>query len=429
MNLLSIEREDSLRHNRWVRTALYEYGMLKEAIAAPQDVQAVARSIDRLCQLARVAPTAQTKLRVEDKIHERIRLLNGRNFDWSEFTPSIAQRRIPKAVVLKKWIGPREKGVIFISFEDQWVRLLRLADLKAFADRYTLVISPAWSPPHSLINCVFPNVFPDPVFCLISNTNDLQIFPRLSKKYQMVPLYACSWVNPEWYRAEPFENKDIDIFMLANFGKYKRHFALFKALRDMPPSVRVRLIGQNNEGRTADTLLSEADHYGVRNRFELKTNATDNEVFEAFRRAKVSLILSRREGSCVAVVESIFSGTPVGMYEDAEIGSRVTINEATGRLLQHHNLGAQLNEFIARAHRYRPREWALQHDISCFSSTVTLNQALKQHALASGREWTQDIAVHQWRPNPQLVCEQDKERLQPEYEYISSQFGVAIGGG
>ncbi len=426
---LSVEQEDRLRHNRWVRKALYEYGILKERTVDPQNVQAVARSIDRLCQLARLAPSAQGMLRVESKIHERKELLNGRGFDWTEFAPNIVQRRINKGVVLKPWISPQEKGVVFISFEEQWVRLLGLADLQAFAERYTLVVSPAWSPPHNLVNCVFPELFPGPVFCLISNMKDLQIFPRLSKQYVMVPLFACSWVNPAWCRPLPYEQKDIDILMLANFGKFKRHFALFQALSQMPASLRVLLVGQNDGGRTAETLLAEADRYGVRGRFQLRSNVSHQEVFEVFRRAKISLVLSRREGSCVAVVESLFSGTPVGIYEDAEIGSRVYINDATGRFFQHENLAGQLMDFLVAAHSYHPQEWVMKEGISCFESTARLNQILKQHALANGQKWTQDIAVHHWHPNPQLASEEDQQRLRPEYEYIKSRFGIVIGPG
>jgi glycosyltransferase involved in cell wall biosynthesis len=84
--------------------------------------------------------------------------------------------------------------------------------------------------------------------------------------------------------------------MLANFGKYKRHFALFKALRDMPRSVKVVCIGQHNDKRTREVLLAEAAAYGVADRFELKENAPDAVVFDCMARAKVNLIMSKREG-------------------------------------------------------------------------------------------------------------------------------------
>jgi glycosyltransferase involved in cell wall biosynthesis len=269
-------------------------------------------------------------------------------------------------------------------------------------------------------------VYPEPMVTLISNANDLTIFPRLSAKYVMAPLYASSWVNPHLYKPIPFEKKDLDIFMLANFARYKRHFLLFKALRDMPASVRVLLIGQDNENRTADTIMAEARAYGVQNRFELLVNAPDSIIFDALCRAKITVILSQREGSCVAVVESMFANTPVGIYEDAEIGSHEYVNESTGRFFQHRNLSGQLKDFIENSWKYSPRAWALRN-VSCFCSTKILNDTLKSQALATGQAWTQDIAVHHWRPDPQLLSTDDSARMQPAYDDIKMRFGIALG--
>jgi glycosyltransferase involved in cell wall biosynthesis len=298
--------------------------------------------------------------------------------------------------------------------------------LKEFAESYTLVISPTWSPPHSLVNCLFPLAYPGPIFCLISNTRDLHIFPRLSKRYVVLPLFASSWVNPDLYKPLPFEKKDVSILMLANFGEYKRHFLLFKALRDMPASVRVLLIGQENADRTGDTIIAEARAYGVQNRFEMLVNAPNSVVLDALCRAKTTVILSQREGSCVAVVESMFADTPVGILEDAEIGSRVYINECTGRFFEHRNLGRQLMDFIGNSWKYSPRAW-VEKNVSCFCSTKILNETLKTHAIATGQTWTQDIAVHHWRPDPQLISSADRARMRPTYDDIEMRFGITLG--
>jgi len=373
-----------------------------------------------------LAPNPQIMQRIEAMIRERIRLLDLLNVDWPTILPNIGRRRIEKSVILKPHVGPKEKGVVFISFEDQWARLLWNCNLREFAKRYMLVLSPAWSPPHSLINCLFPEIYPGPIFCLISSLNDLEILPRLSERYVPVPLFASSWVNPMLYNPVAFEKKSLDICMLANFGKYKRHFLLFQALRNMPTSVRVLLIGQNNGDRTRDSIMTEARAYGVQDRFELIVNASDPTVLDALTKAKTTVILSRREGSCVAVAESMFANTPVGIFADAEIGSRIFINKETGRFLQRRNLSEQLMKFIETAQRYSPRSWA-EKNISCFHSTKVLNDILKQHALAAGQYWTEDISAHHWRPDPQLVREYDRDRFQPAFEDIKVRFGITIG--
>jgi glycosyltransferase involved in cell wall biosynthesis len=421
-----LEVEDYLRWNPVARILLHHHALHKARLGKSLDARAILRSVDQACAAARLARDAKAMQKAEKLIFECLGRLDLSRVDWREAIPDIERRRIEKTVVLKPRIGPSERGVVFISFEDQWARLLWNCNLQEFAERYTLVISPTWSPPHSLVTCLFPVVYPGPIICLISNANDLIILPRLSTKYVMASLYASSWVNPHLYKPVPFEKKDIDILMVANFGRFKRHFLLFKALRKMPASVRVLLIGQEDGDRTGETIMAEARAYGVQNRFELLVNAPHPIVVEALCRAKITLILSQREGSCVAAVESMFADTPVGIYEDAEIGSRVYINECTGRFVQHRNLSRQLMDFIESSSKYSPRAWA-EKNVSCFCSTKILNHTLKTHALATGHTWTQDIAVHHWRPDPQLLSTDDRERMQPTYDDIKMRFGITLG--
>jgi hypothetical protein len=123
----------------------------------------------------------------------------------------------------------------------------------------------------------------------------------------------------------------------------------------------------------------------------------------------------------------MFADTPVGIYQDAIIGSRVFINSHTGRFLRRAGLAAQLRDFLAAAESYSPRKWALENEIDCHGSTRALNRVLKEAALAAGHEWTQDIAEHHWRPNPLLLKQEDRERLRPAREDIRSRYGVTIG--
>jgi glycosyltransferase involved in cell wall biosynthesis len=347
---------------------------------------------------------------------------------WSKFVHDVADKRITKAAILKPFLGPREKGVIFISFENQWAKLLEGCDLKRFSDRYTLVVSPTWCPPHSLVNFAFPAVYPGPVFTLISNLKDLQILPRLSPNYVVVPLFASSWVNPGHFEPRPRCQRDLDIVMVANFGQYKRHHALFGALRKMPGTVRATLIGQAQDGRTADTIRAEAANHGVLDRVTVHSSVTNEFLSETLCRAKISLIMSRREGSCVAVAESLFADTPVGLLENAEIGSKAFINEATGQLLRERCLGDDVLRFLNSATGYSPRAWAMQH-ISCTRSSATLNRCLREHSISNGQEWTRDVATLCWHPDPMIADDHQRAAtwVQAEQEYLRDEFGISVG--
>ena len=149
-------------------------------------------------------------------------------------------------------------------------------------------------------------------------------------------------------------------------------------------------------------------------------------MIERLCRAKTSVILSRREGSCVAVAESLFADTPVALLEKAEVGSRAFINPATGRLLSDGNLARQLTEFVAASDACAARRWA-EENISCFESSRILNEAVRRRMIAEGQEWTMDLAPMCRRPDPWLALPQDRPRLRQERKEFEARFGVPIG--
>ncbi len=173
-------------------------------------------------------------------------------------------------------------------------------------------------------------------------------------------------------------------------------------------------------------MRREAGYYGVADRFAMWSNQAHAKVREAFCRAKVSLLLSQREGSAVVVAESLFADTPVGLLHDADIGSRTFINEQTGRLLHEHDLAGQLNDFLASADRCAARAWA-EANISCFKSTERLNAILKSDALAAGQEWTRDIHALCWQPDPRLVDPADWQALAGERAAFRARYGIDLG--
>jgi hypothetical protein len=424
---LKIQIKDFVRFNPAVRNFLASYILLQARRVQTAKSGDAVRIIQKLCQAARLAATDSMMLKAEAAIARQVSAIDPQQIPWGKFLPDFGSNRINKAIVLKRYVSAREKGVVFVSFDNQMARLANGTDLRQFAERYTLVLSPQWSPPHTVASYLFPLLYPDHIFCLISNLRDLGHFPRINDKYRMVPLYASNWVDPHKYSPVNFTEKDIDIFMLANFAQYKRHHALFAALRDLPRNYRVVLVGRRESGRSKESLLNEAEAFGVRDRFEIRENVSDEELQNTLVRAKTSLILSRREGSCVAVVESMFANTPVGVYEDAEVGSRVFVNEHTGRLLRRRDLAGQLKDFVDSSAKYEPRRWVMENGVSCIASSQVLNDVLKQSALNTGGEWSEDIATLRWRPNPQYCDPCEAGRLRSSYEDIERRCNITIG--
>ena len=428
MNLqqLQLEFRDFAQYSPGVRAVLSRIQRWRARSPGVSDPQGLARSIRGLTSAARLTMSEPYLRTIEAELSRRVAALDTDRIDWSEFIPNLSPPRLTKSVILKPYLGPTEKGVVFISFPYNWVRLLTLSKVKEFASRYSLVVAPSWSRPHDLISYVFPKAWPDPIHTLISNQKDLDYFPRISSKYRPVPLYASSWVDPDLFHPTPRASREFDLVMVANFGRFKRHFAFFRALSTMRKSLKVLLIGQDQDGRTDQTVREEAKAYGVQDRFELQRDAPHQDVVDALCRSRVSLVLSRREGSCVVIAESLFADTPAALLADAEIGSRAFINDHTGRLLEHRDLGRQLESFIDHADAFEPRRWAMAN-ISCTRSHDRLNQAVKASLMEDGQTWTRDLAEFCWRPDPVLLHAEDQKMMDAERRAIIERFGVAIG--
>jgi len=214
--------------------------------------------------------------------------------------------------------------------------------------------------------------------------------------------------------------------MVANWAPFKRHWQFFDALRRMPRGLRITMIGQNEGWHTLAMLREQAALFGVRQDINFVENISIHEVARHQCDCKISLILSRREGCCVAAVESLFADSPLGMMQDAHVGPKAYINGQTGVLLNPHRMDLQLQKFLDEAESYRPRAWATEN-ISCFKSIAKLNTLFRRHAEETGQPWTTDLKTPHWRPYPIFVDPGDREAMRPAYEDLHNRFPETFG--
>ena len=416
---------DTVRFNGACRYATSSLITILDGLKRKNTTSAIASSVTSLTRAARICPSGIVQRGLERKILKRMKLLDVSKLDWETTFPGTGPREVHKGIILKKPRGQHEKGVLYVAFENQWLRIFRHADLQKLARDYHIVLGQSWSPPHDSSFLVAATMWPGKLFHLISNFDDISTFSRLTDKAVTVPLLSSSWVHPDHFDVDEPVEKSFDIVMLANFGAYKRHFLLFEALRDMPASTRVLLLGKPWEGRTEQTIMDEARAFGVQERITIRPGRPQ-EVARGMRSAKVSLIFSGREGSCVVVVESMFCDVPVGVFADATIGSKSLINEKTGRLLGRRHVGAQLLDFVTNHSQYSPREWVIENEVSCFGSTKILNSAIKSKALEWGEEWTADIVAHYRRPQLTYASEKDAVNFEEAYSEFEREYGIPI---
>jgi glycosyltransferase involved in cell wall biosynthesis len=262
----------------------------------------------------------------------------------------------------------------------------------------------------------------------ISNPADVEAYRLMSPAIEPLPIMACDWIDPRHYAPRPRAERSIDILMVANWLPFKRHWLLFSALRTMRKDLRVVLVGREAPGRTADTIRDEARSFGVTQDLELRTGIGIDEVTTLQCDSRISCLFSRREGSCVAVVESFFANAPVAMMRDAHVGSKAYINERTGVLLTTRDLGRQLSSFLERSDEFTPRQWALEH-VTYEHSCRRLNETLRQRAVRTGRPWTKDIVPICWRPYPEYVDPVAASPLAEAVDGLRDRYGIELEPG
>jgi glycosyltransferase involved in cell wall biosynthesis len=430
-------REFSISHLvRYGRESLRDWakydsrcaGLASRALAAAARLaRQPERALALLVVAARACPDPARRQALEAELRRRAAALDPAALDWGRVCASPPDRRdVPKAIILKPPVSPAEKGVLYVTFEDQWLRLLRDDRARAVAERYDLVLGPTWSPPHDVPLLVATRLWPGPLYTLLSNLDDAPAMRRLADNLVPIPLLASSWVNPDAYREYLGAAKDYDVVMVANFAPYKRHWLFFQMLRGLPRRYRVLVLGVPLGRRTEQALRDEARDFGVHDRFELRTRLSDAALAEGLCRSRVSLIFSGQEGSCIAVAESLFADTPVGLFHDARVGSKAFINANTGRLLTRRGMAEQVQEFIETSASYRPREWALAN-ITCRHGHAVLNRHLRDDAQRRGLPWTRDLLPFYQNALPRYLCAADERTAAPWYDDFARAFGVRLG--
>jgi len=426
--MLSKRIKDSLAHHPLVRELRgYAYGWMgrvgrRKAFAHARTCRAleIANGQQLVARLIRRAAAATEDfdlcLKSATECSPR-----GRSLQQSAF--------LTRSIILKAPGQGREKGVLAVYFEYNWLRLLAgvpFEELQRLSNEYELLLIASWSPTDFTVLSLAVAAWPETIWVQPANQLDTDKLAAFSSKIQVLDSLACDWVNPDFYQPKSFAERSIDLLMIANWGEFKRHWDFFAVLTQLPKDLRVVLIGQKEGGRTMATIQQEAHHIGVPQRLEMHESLTIEQVTAMQCDAKVSVLTSRREGGCVAAVESLFAGCALAMREDAHVNSKAHINDQTGALLRPGKVADDLRDLLARAPDLRPREWAIEH-ISCQRTTEKLNAKFKARAEAEGRPWTKDLVLANWRPHPTFVRVEDRVNLKSVYDSLHTRFPRVFG--
>jgi glycosyltransferase involved in cell wall biosynthesis len=340
--------------------------------------------------------------------------------------PAIVKSRpeLTRSVILKA-PGPNgEKGVLLHYFEYNLARLLlALTDeeLNWLAERFHIILAASWTPTDYALLGLAAARLPGGLWIQPATHGERARLTCFHEKLRCLPGLACDWVDPVFYQPKVWTERSVDILMVANWGDFKRHWEFFLALRLMPKDLRVVLIGQKEGRNTRTSLLKLARNIGVPQTLDVRESLPIEEVTRLQCDSKVSLVLSRREGGCVAMVESLFAGCAIAMREGASIGSAAHINERTGAFLRPGHIAADLMDLLKQGAVLDPAGWA-NENVSCQRTLMAVEEALHLHEQAAGRPWTQGLAQVHWRPHPVLSHPAERAALTPCYDELHQRF-------
>jgi len=348
-----------------------------------------------------------------------------KNIGWERYQQRLNDHGLIKSILLKAPHPWGEKGVLYVAFEYNWLRLLKHHDIRKLMQDYLIVGASSCSPPDFSAHWALAHVGPDPVFMQISNSSDMLLYGRFNHNIRPIPIMASDWINPAFYQPKPHSQRGIDLLVVAGWGRVKRHWTLFNALKKMRKGLRVVLIGQDMDGRTAADVLNEARVFGVANRIEMICDARIEDVARHQCDSKASVILSAREGACVVVSESLFADAPVALFHDAHIGSSRYINEETGIFLHRETMAAQLESLIDESDKFSPRRWA-EVNINCSQTSGRLNQLLRDYSASVCIPWTCDITPICWHPDPEYMSPVDRSAMTSSYSDLMERHNLSI---
>lgn len=312
------------------------------------------------------------------------------------------------ALILKRRTK-QEKGALYVMFSESLSRIRDGLDIKRLLDDYILIFEPSWSG-YCDPDLLHFTQYSEPIFVLAAELGDYEFLTRLKSNLVPIPLGPCDWVNPSV--AEPYVGrpKEFDLVMNSNWGPVKRHHLLFRTLAEMHDRLEVALIGGPWGGGTLGEIDRMAAYYGVKNQLTIFESIPYSEVMRVTSSARLSILLSRKEGSNRALTESIFCDVPVLLIEEHVGGVRKNIVPETGWIVPERKLTVEIPKILAKCQEMSPRKWGLEN-ISFRISGERMNIFLKDFLTKNGFRWDGSIVDHSNSPDLTYECSENERIL------------------
>jgi len=335
--------------------------------------------------------------------------------------PKRMERALGNRIMVLKAPRPEERGVLYIMFNHIIGGLPSVFDMQKLLLDYTLVFEPSWA------GCCSEQLlqytrYRDSIFVSCPEDEDFQFLTRIDSNLRPLGFGARDWVDPRIYEqyGGASNSKKFDVVMNSHWGWRKRHYVLFRNLREMP-DVTAALIGVPFEGGTLDSVRALARLYGVEKQISCFERIKYEDVVRITASSKIGLLLSLKEGGNRAIPECLFCDIPVIVLSNNIGGAKNIVNQQTGIHSNDSDLSKAIRTMLRNFRAYSPRKWALEN-ISCLVTTERLNNHLRASAVSCGQPWTCDIAPRTNAPESKYYHPVDNEKFGPLNQSLRAYF-------
>ena len=315
----------------------------------------------------------------------------------------------------------REKGVILVMYHEGIEAFAAVFDLGALASRWQFVLETSnWGAEDGRF---LPWIGADvDALVMAPRAQDFAFFERLGTNLVPIRVGSGEWVDPAIFVPKSANESFLyDVIMVAMWHPLKRHQVLFDAvaaLRARGRLLSVGLIGVPGVWTRA-TIAAMAAERGLTGQVTFHERIPHSEVARLVARSRVSVLLSKQEGSNRAIYESLFVGTPAVVYADHKGIDLAHVNARSGRLAADADLADALVAVIDGRDRFDPAAYA-REELGYANAARKVNEALRRVALAKDRPWTRDIVGKRNAPNLRYVELGIYARFAKDYEGLAA---------
>ena len=199
-----------------------------------------------------------------------------------------------------------------VAFTEALGRFAHYSNRK-ITKKYFFVFEPSWWGYQNQLFLMYLNIGTE-IIIQAPYEKDYRFVKSLNHCFHPSRLGAGDWVDSEKFTDGKKLNKNYDIAMVGNWGKAKRHYLLFQAVKKMKTKAKIALIGYPSKNRRLQEVIHEAKICGIYKQCEFFENITPDEVANILRHSKVNVLLSKGEGANRGIYEGIFCGNVIVVY-------------------------------------------------------------------------------------------------------------------